>query len=166
MAKKVIVGGRIESKEVGGIVTGAAEILDDSKGKKQSVINQETDAELVRLDQSKQDNMTFDNVPTEGSNNPVKSAGVYAADKALSDAIEAILLLIPSAASVLNQLADKTFVRDSISTATATPRGTFNVVTDLHLSVNATHAQIEAALDALSLGADLNDYCFVQTGIS
>ena len=53
MAKRIQVGGRIESKEVGGIVTGAAEILDDAKGKKQSVINGETDDELVRLDQSK-----------------------------------------------------------------------------------------------------------------
>ena len=162
MAKKVKLPGRVESAEVGGIVAGAGEILDDEKGKVQSVINSEVDAELVRLENEKQDNITVDGVPTEGSGNPVSSGAVYTADKALSDAIEAILLLIPSAASSLNQLADKTFVRDSIDTSTATFRGTFNVVSDLHLSASATHAQIEAALNALSLGADTNDYCFVQ----
>ena len=87
MAKRIQVGGRIESKEVGGIVTGAAEILDDAKGKKQSVINQETDNELLRLDQSKQDNLTFDNTPTEGSDNPVKSGGLYTAQQAILLAI-------------------------------------------------------------------------------
>ena len=162
MAKKVKIPGRLESAETGGIVTGAGEILDDEKGKVQSVINSEVAAELVRLDNEKQDNITVDNVPTEGSGNPISSGAVWTADKALSDAIEAILLLIPSAASALNQLADKTFVRDSISTATATFRGTFNVVSDLHLAYNATHAQIEAALNARSLSADANDYCFVQ----
>ena len=166
MAKKVIVGGRIESKEVGGIVTGAAEILDDSKGKKQSVINQETDNELARLDQSKQNNLTFDNVPTEGSNNPVKSAGVSAADKALSDAIEAILLLIPSAASALNKLVDQATMNSSISTATATFRGTYNVVTDLELAIDATHEQIAAKLGEVINTADNNDYAFVQIPVS
>lgn len=166
MAKKVIVGGRIESKEVGGIVTGAAEILDDSKGKKQSVINQETDSELLRLDQSKQDNLTFDNAPTEGSNNPVKSGGVYAADKALSDAIEAILLLIPGAASALNKLVDMATMNSSISTATATFKGTYNVVTDLELAIDATHEQIAAALGNIISTADNNDYAFVQVPVS
>ena len=33
----------------------------------------------------KQDILTFDNAPTENSNNPVKSGGVYAADKALEE---------------------------------------------------------------------------------
>lgn len=162
MAKRIKLPGRAESAEVGGVVAGANTIYDDAKGKTQDVVNSEVDAELVRLEESKQDNLTFDNAPTEGSQNPVMSGGVYTADKALSDAIEAILLLIPSAASVLNQLADKKFVQDSVATSTANFRGTYNVVSDLHLSANASHAQIEAALDALSLGADTNDYCFVQ----
>ena len=166
MAKRIQVGGRIESSEVGGIVTGAAEILDDAKGKKQSVINQETDDELVRLDQSKQDNLTFDNAPTEGSDNPVKSGGVYAADKALSDAIEAILLLIPSAASALNKLVDTSMMNSSISTATATFKGTYNVITDLSLTIDATHEQIAAALGNVISTADNNDYAFVQVPVS
>ena len=125
--------------------------------------NLPTATELANALTGKQDVLTFDNVPTEGSNNPVKSGGVYAADKALSDAIEAILLLIPSAASALNQLADKAFVNSSIGTNTATFRGTYNAVADLGLGVNATHAQIAAALaNVITSQVDNNDYCFVQ----
>lgn len=162
MTKRIYIGGRFESVEQGNVVAGANAILDDTKGKKQNVINSETDAELLRLSNEKQDNLTFDNAPTEGSNNPVKSGGVYAADKALSDAIEAILLLIPSASTELNKLVDTNLMNSSISTATATFRGTYNVVTDLGLTYQATHEQIAAALDALVTTADNNDYCFVQ----
>ena len=161
MGKRVKLPGRVESAEMGGIVTGAGEILDDLKGKTQEVINTETDAELVRLDETKQGNLTFDQTPTENSTNPVTSGGVYAADQLLSQAIEAILLLIPSAASALNKLVDLATMNSSISTATASFKGTYNLVSDLHLTVSATHAQIAAALDALSLDADNNDYAFV-----
>lgn len=166
MTKVTNIPGRLHSVEQGNIVAGANEIYDDTKGKKQNVINSETDAELLRLEQAKQDNLTFDNAPTENSNNPVKSGGVYAADLVLQQAIEAILLLIPSAATSLNQLADKAFVNSSISTATATFRGTYNVVTDLHLAVDATHAQIESALASVIATADNNDYCYVQIPVS
>ena len=78
--------------------------------------------------------------------------------------------LIPSQASPSNQLADKAFVNSSIATATATFRGTYNVVSDLSLAYNATHVQIEAALatkmTALSIIADSNDYAFVQVPTS
>jgi len=74
--------------------------------------------------------------------------------------------LIPAQASSSNQLADKAFVNSSVATATATFRGTYNVVSDLLLAYNATHAQIEAALAtkmaALSIIPDTNDYAFVQ----
>lgn len=166
MSKIINIPGRIHSTEKGNVSVGANEVLDDTKGKKQNVINSETDAELLRLSNEKQDNLTFDNAPTEGSNNPVKSSGVYAADKALSDAIEAILLLIPSAASQLNKLVDLATMDSSISTATATFSGTYNAVTDLHLTYQATHEQIAAALDALNLPADNNDYAFVQVPVS
>ncbi len=77
-----------------------------------------------------------------------------------------ITSLIPSQASAQNQLADKTFVNSSIATATATFRGTYNVVTDLSLSYIATHSQIASALAtkmvALSIVADNNDYAYVQ----
>ena len=166
MTKVINIGGRIHSTEVGNVATGANEILDDTKGKKQDVINSETDAELLRLEQEKQDNLTFDNSPTENSNNPVKSGGVYAADAALQAAIEAILLLIPSAASSLNKLVDQNLMNSSIATNTATFRGTYNSVVDLHLAVDATHAQIAAALDGLIATADNNDYCYVQIPVS
>lgn len=166
MTKVTNIPSRLHSVEKGNVVAGANEILDDTKGKKQNVINQETDAELLRLEQAKQDNLTFDSTPTENSTNPVTSGGVYAADALLQQAIEAILLLIPSAATALNQLADKAFVNSSISTATATFRGTYNSVTDLHLTVDATHAQIEAALATAIATADNNDYCFVQIPVS
>lgn len=162
MSKTIKIPGRLESAETGNVVAGANTILDDTKGKKQNVINQETDAELLRLDQDKQGNLTFDQTPTENSTNPVTSGGVYAADQLLSQAIEAILLLIPSAASALNKLVDMNTMNSSISTATASFKGTYNLVSDLHLTVSATHAQIAAALDALSLGADNNDYSYVQ----
>ena len=166
MSKTIYIGGRLESKEKGNVVTGANAILDDTKGKKQNVINKETDDELARLEQSKQDNLNFDNTPTENSTNPVTSGGVYTAEKALSDAIEAILLLIPSAATALNKLVDTNTMNSSISTATATFRGTYNAVSDLGLTYQATHAQIEAALDALGLTADNNDFAFVQIPVS
>lgn len=162
MSKTIKIPGRLESAETGKVVAGANAILDDTKGKKQNVINEETDAELLRLDQEKQGNLTFDQTPTEDSTNPVTSGGVYAADQMLSQVIEAILLLIPSAASELNKLVDLATMNSSISTATASFKGTYNLVSDLHLTVSATHAQIAAALDALSLGADNNDYAFVQ----
>lgn len=153
MSKQINIGGRLHSTEQGNVITGANEVLDDTKGKKQNVINADVDAELLRLDQSKQNNLTFDNTPTESSNNPVKSSGVYAADKALSDAIEAILILIPSAATALNQLADKNFVNSSIATDTATFRGTSET--------GLSEAQFLEW--ANSLTHDMNDYVFWQT---
>ena len=114
----------------------------------------------------KQDVLTFDNEPTSGSNNPVKSGGVYDAVNAEATtraaAIAAIVALIPEAASALNQLADKSFVNSSISTATAVFKGTYNVVVDLELSYNATQEQIATMLASKIISADNNDYCFVQ----
>ena len=121
-----------------------------------------TNSELTTLLNGKQNTLTFDNAPTQGSNNPVTSGGVYTAEKALSDAIDAILALIPSAATALNQLADKEFVNSSIATATAVFRGTYNLVSDLSLTIDATHAQIAAALLNAISTADNNDYAFVQ----
>lgn len=77
-----------------------------------------------------------------------------------------ITSLIPSQASAQNQLADKAFVNSSIATATATFRGTYNLVSDLSLTTSATQQQIAAALStkmvALSIVADNNDYAYVQ----
>ena len=166
MEKNVIIGGRIHNPEVGNVAVGANEVLDDTKGKKQNVINTETDAELLRLENEKQDNLSFDNTPTENSTNPITSGGVYASELLIHQAIEMILALIPSAASALNQLADKSFVNSTVATATATFRGTYNVVTDLGLEFDATHEQIAAALLSHIATADNNDYAFVQIPVS
>ena len=85
-----------------------------------------------------------------------------AAEKANADDIDAIEEKIPEAASSINQLADKAFVNSSISTASATFRGTYNLVSDMHLTVSATRLQIAAALPNVIATADNNDYCFVQ----
>ena len=162
MGKSIKIPGRLESAETGNIVAGANAIKDDTRGKTQLVVNNEVEAAILSLAENKQNVLTFDQTPTEDSTNPVTSGGVYAADKLLSDAIESILLLIPSAASSLNKLVDLATMNSSIATATASFKGTYNLVSDLHLSVDATHAQIAAALDALSLDADNNDYAFVQ----
>ena len=76
--------------------------------------------------------------------------------------VQTIVTLIPSQASHQNQLADKNFVNSSIETNTATFRGTYNLVSQLGLSVNATQAQIAAALNTTVSVKDNNDYVFVQ----
>lgn len=70
--------------------------------------------------------------------------------------------LVPAQANSSNQLADKAFVNSSIATATATFRGTYNVITDLSLTPAATQSQIATALASVVSNADNNDYCFVQ----
>ena len=92
----------------------------------------------------------------------VEETRAKAAEKANADDIDAIEEKIPAAASSQNQLADKQFVNQSIQTATAVFRGTYNLVSDLHLEVGATRAAIIEALGATISGADNNDYCFVQ----
>lgn len=81
-------------------------------------------------------------------------------------AIDAIEEVIPAQASSSNKLADRNFVNSSIATATATYRGSYNLVSDLSLTVSATQQQIATALAtkmaALSITPDNNDYCFVQ----
>lgn len=84
--------------------------------------------------------------------------------------ISGIKAKIPAQASAQNQLADKNFVNSSIATNTATFRGTYNLVSDLGLTVSATHEQVAAAiatkLATLSITPENNDYCFVQVPTS
>ena len=89
-----------------------------------------------------------------------------AAEQQNAGDIDAIEAKIPAAASSSNQLADKLFVNSSIATATATYRGSKNQVSDLSLSINATHTQVEAALLSAIENADNNDYCFVQVPVA
>lgn len=69
--------------------------------------------------------------------------------------------LIPVAASANNKLADVNFVNSSVETNTATFRGTYNLVSQLSLTVSATQAQIAAVLNTTVLVKDNNDYAFV-----
>lgn len=54
-----------------------------------ALANYTTTANLNTLLAGKQDVLTFDNVPTEGSNNPVKSGGVYSSLEQLDVQVEA-----------------------------------------------------------------------------
>ena len=92
----------------------------------------------------------------------VEETRAKAAEKQNADNIDAIEEKIPAAASSSNQLADKQFVNSSIATATAQFKGTYNLVSDLQLTLSATHAQVGTALAGAISGADNNDYCFVQ----
>lgn len=83
-----------------------------------------------------------------------------------SNAIAAIEQKIPAQASPSNKLVDEDSMNSSIATATATFRGAFNLVTDLHLSVSATHAEIATALATAIQTADNNDYCYVQIPVA
>lgn len=62
--------------------------------------------------------------------------------------------------------ATESFVNSSIATATATYRGSFNLVTDLGLSVGASTADVSTALATSIPDADNNDYCFVQVPVA
>ena len=104
---------------------------------------------------SYQTKLTFDPKPTSGSTNPVTSNGIYLDIKDIKDKIS-------TQASSSNKLADKNYVDTNISTASATFRGTYSAVNDLHLTPAATHAQIIEKLPTAITTADQNDYCFVQ----
>lgn len=108
------------------------------------------------------DNTLQGNINTLGDNLTAESNRAKAAEKANADDIDAIEEKIPAGASSSNQLADKQFVNSSIQTATAEFKGSFNLVTDLHLTVSATRLQIAAALPTVIASADNNDYCFVM----
>ena len=87
---------------------------------------------------------------------------VDVADETARAAIADIQALIPSEASESNQLADKNFVNSTAATNTATFRGTYNLVSDLGLTISATQQQIAAALATEVDEADNNDYVYVQ----
>ena len=83
----------------------------------------------------------------------------------LKDDVAAIKAKIPNEASQDNQLADKTFVNSSVATATATFRGSLNLVSHLHLDPDtASRTDIADELDSYSFAdtPDNNDYCFVE----
>jgi len=72
--------------------------------------------------------------------------------------VDAIEETIPSEASSTNQLA----TRDDVATSSATYRGSYNLVSDLNLTVAATESDVAAALATTVTTADNNDYVNVQ----
>ncbi|MBQ0112136.1 MAG: hypothetical protein KBT03_03310, partial [Bacteroidales bacterium] len=82
-------------------------------------------------------------------------------DSELRQDIQDIQDVIPSQATTDNKLADKEFVNSSIATSTATFQGTFDVVEDLGLTYEATHLQVETALESIVGSKTNNDYVFV-----
>lgn len=96
------------------------------------------------------------------SNGNLTDSGKAASDFATASSVTTIEGKIPTQASSSNQLADKDFVNSSISTATATFKGTYNLVSDLSLTTSATTSDIASALATAVTGEDNNDYAFVQ----
>ena len=88
-----------------------------------------------------------------------------AAEKQNADDIDTIEAKIPAAASAQNKLVDQNLMNSSIATATATYRGAYNLVSDLSLTIAATHEQVATALAGAIATADTNDYCFVQVPV-
>ena len=84
------------------------------------------------------------------------------AEQALGTRVTTIEGKVPSDASAQNKLATEGFVNSSMATNTATFKGTFNEVSDLHLATTATRAEIAAELGSVIAEADRNDYAFVQ----
>ena len=120
---------------------------------------------LGKADTALQEHQSLSNYYTKSETDGVvatEETRAKAAEKANADDIDNIEAKIPSAATDQNQLADKAFVNNSIATATATFRGSFNLVSDLSLTISATHTQIGTALGGEISGADNNDYAFVQ----
>ena len=105
---------------------------------------------------------TAGNLAGLDANGNLTDSGSKPSDFATAAQVADIEDMIPSAASDTNQLADKAFVNSSISTNTATFRGTYNLVSDLSLTTSATQAQVATALLGTIAVADNNDYAFVQ----
>ena len=116
------------------------------------ISNTQTSAEWGNIEGDITDQTDLNNILT-GLDNDIT---------AVEDDVDDIQELIPVQATSSNQLADKDFVNSSIATSTATFRGTYNVVTDLHLSTSSTHQQVATALGNTISVADNNDYCFVE----
>ena len=125
---------------------------------------------LQQLIGTKQDKLTFDTTPTENSQNPVQSGGIFAAlaskqDKltfdqqptqystnpvvsgALFNIFQAINSLFPAAASTQNKLTDKQYVDGKIQEAAPDFQGVYQTVEQLN---------------ALT-GMTVNDFAFVTS---
>ena len=86
-------------------------------------------ADLTTLLAAKQDTLTFDNAPTENSNNPVKSSGIYSANQNIYE--------------VMGQMGAKNLITYPHSSKTETKAGiTFTENADGSVTVNGTATEI------------------------
>ena len=90
--------GKVVSIAVDNIVADAEQVFDKNSNLNQETVNknlsdaiQDAVIDIAALESSKQDVLTFDNVPTANSNNPVKSGGV---DAAINNVIHALNVAI------------------------------------------------------------------------
>ena len=141
-------------QEVQNILNGAAMNVD-----LQTEVERATDAEGTlqeNIDAEAQARQDADGVLQQGIDDEAQRA--KDAEESNAGEIDGIKALIPSTATSANKLADTNYVNSSIQTATAEYRGDYNVVTDLHLAIDATHEQIETLLPTVIAEADKNDY--------
>ena len=89
--------------------------------------NLPTQEGLTTLLAGKQDNLTFDSVPTSESPNPVTSGGVYTAIGNVNDKVSTL-------ASSSNRALSESEINDKISSNTATYRGVYESVASLPAS--------------------------------
>jgi len=152
-----------------GMVYDAVKAEEERAHNAEEALQGNIDAEVQALqseDETLQDNIDTINskIPSAArqDNQLADKKYVDDADETLQGNIEAIESLIPEQADAENQLADKNFVNSGIATATATHRGSWNLVLDLMLPVDATRTQIANKLASIIATADNNDYVFVQ----
>lgn len=105
--------------------------------------NYKNNTQLTSLLNEKQDNLTDTQLQAVNSGANSTNIGQISTN---TQAITTINNKIPAQASSTNQLADKEFVNSTVSTATATFRGTYNTLAELQ-----------------AVTADENDYGFVKS---
>ena len=111
MAKNIDIAGRLHSRATGNVVAGADEILDDSRQKKQSVINAEVDASIEELREGLADAGKVDDVEVNGVS-------------VLDPATKKVSLTIPTSASA-----------EAMDNEPGTPTATAEMVgTDIHFT--------------------------------
>ena len=122
------IGGRLHSTASGNVVAGANEILDDSKGKKQSVINAETDSALTGKQETISDLSTIRSGAAAGATAYQKPSGGIPASDIASGVIPAISTDIGTDASSDTKAASpkavKTYVDNEDFETPLTPDGT------------------------------------------
>ena len=111
----------------------------DRASKAEQTLSSKLESETTRASQAESQ------LGADLKNEIARASQAESQNKGLIDTINS---KIPSQASQTNQLADKAFVNSSISTATATFRGTYNSIEDLPTD-----------------GVDNNDYAFVVTEV-